>query len=259
MNQNVLNGVYQGACRFVKDNSPTILSIFAVVGVIGTSVSVGKATIKASNKLSDATKEKGEDLTNLEMLAIITPVYIPSILIGGGTIACILGANILNQRAQATLASAYGLVDQSFKEYRKKLIELHGEEMDQEIRTEIARAHCDYHVIGLDYPDQKVSWYEPYSNRYFEMYEREIIDAEYHLNRNFILAGSQSLNNWYNILGLEPIKKGDDIGWRVCDGYLWIDFEHALQHKPDGTEYYILQPLFAPMTEEEMEECGYSL
>jgi len=259
MNQNVLTNVYYATRKFVKCNASTILSVLAVGGVVGTSVSVGQATNKASKKLKDATDAKQEPLNNIEIIATITPLFIPSILIGGTTIACILGANILNKQSQAALASAYGLADQSFKEYRKKLIELHGEEMDQEIRSEIARNHCDYHVIGMSHPDQKVTWYEPYSDRYFEMYEREIIDAEYHLNRNFIIGGSRSLNDLYEMLGLDPTEKGDEIGWCVCDGYMWIDFEHELQHKPDGSEYYILQPVFAPMTEEEMEECGYSL
>ena len=259
MNQNLLNNVYYSARKFVKCNSATILSILAVGGVVGTSVSVGRATNKASKKLKEAADEKGETLNNVEVITTVAPVYIPSIIWAGGTIACILGANILNKRAQATLASAYGLADQTFKEYRKKLIELHGEEMDQEIRTEIARNHYDYHVIGMEHPDQKVTWYEPYSNRYFEMYERELIDAEYHFNRNFIIGGSRSLNDLYEMLGLPATKKGEDIGWCICDGYMWVDFEHELQRKPDGTEYYVLQPVYPPMTEAEMEECGYSL
>lgn len=259
MQQNVFNNVFRGTQKFLKCNGATILSVFAVGGVVGTSVSVGVATNKASKKLKEATDVKGESLNNLEIIVNVTPIFIPAILLGGTTIACILGANILNKQSQAVLASAYGLADQTFKEYRKKLIELHGEEMDQEIRTEIARNHYDYHVIGMEHPDQKVLWYEPYSNRYFEMYERELIDAEYHLNRNFIIGGSRSLNDLYEMLGLPPIKNGDTIGWCICDGYMWIDFEHELQHKPDGTEYYILQPVYPPLTEEEMEECGYMM
>lgn len=259
MQQNVFHQVFKGTQKFLKTNAPTILSIFAVGGVIGTSISTGRATNKASIKLKEATDTKGESLNNIEIIANIAPIFVPCLLWGGTTIACILGANILNKQSQAALASAYGLADQTFKEYRGKLIELHGEEMDQEIRNEIARNHYDYHVIGMEHPDQKVTWYEPYSNRYFEMYERELIDAEYHFNRNFIIGGSRSLNDLYEMLGLPATKKGESIGWCVCDGYVWVDFEHELQHRPDGSEYYILQPVYPPMTEEEMEEVGYSL
>lgn len=259
MKQNVLDKVFYGTVKFIKQNSPTILSFIAVGGVVGTSVSVGKATNKATKKLERVRKSKGEKLNDLEIIAVAAPIFIPSILIGGSTIACILGANVLNQRRQAALVSAYALADTTFKEYREKLIELHGKEMDEEIRGEIARNHYDYHVLGIEHPDQKVTWYEPYSDRFFEMYERELIDAEYHLNRNFILGGSRSLNDLYEMLGLPAIPKGDKLGWCVCDGYMWIDFEHVLQKDYDGKEYYILQSVFPPMTEEEMEECGYML
>lgn len=259
MKQNVLDQVFYGTIGFIKKNSPSILSFLAVGGVVGTSISVGNATNKATKKLELVREEKGEKLNNIEIVRVTAPIYIPAILIGGSTIACILGANVLNQRRQATIASAYALADQTFKEYREKLIELHGKEADEEIRGEIARAHCDYHVLGINYPDRKVKWYEPYSDRYFEMYERELIDAEYHLNRNFILGGACSLNSLYEMLGLPATDEGERIGWCVCDGYMWIDFEHVLQKDRQGNEYYILQPMFPPMTEEEMEECGYML
>lgn len=259
MNQNVLNNVYKSARKFVRCNGATILSVIAAVGVVGTSVSSGRATNKASKKLKEVTDTKGKPMNNIEIITTITPIYIPVVLWAGSTIACILGANILNKQSQAALVSAYGLADQTFKEYRKKLIELHGEEMDEEVRAEIARCHYDYHVLGIDCPDQKVTWYEPYQNRYFEMYERELIDAEYHFNRNFTLGGSRSLNDLYEMLGLPYTRKGEKIGWCVCDGYCWVDFEHVLQRNKDGSEYYILQPVFPPMTEEEMEECGYCL
>ena len=52
---------------------------------------------------------------------------------------CIFGSNVLNKRQQASLASAYALLDTSFKEYKKKVIDLYNEEADIEIRNEIAK------------------------------------------------------------------------------------------------------------------------
>lgn len=259
MKNNVLNEVFCKSVSLIKRNAPTILSICGAVGVVGTAISSGRATIQVEQKLKKASKEKGDTLNDLEVVSILLPAYIPTFLFGLSTITCILSANILNKRMQASIMSVYALADNTFKEYREKLIELHGEEIDQEVRGEIARSHYDYHVLGIEYPDRKVLWYEPYSDQYFEMFEREVMDAEYHLNRNFILGGSQPLNALYEMLNLPATKYGEKVGWCVCDGYMWIDFEHELQHKPDGTEYYILQPIFPPMTEDEMEECGYSL
>lgn len=49
------------------------------------------------------------------------------------TITCLLASNILNKRTQASLMSAYAILDQSYKEYKNKLIELYGEEQHNEI------------------------------------------------------------------------------------------------------------------------------
>lgn len=229
----------------VRLKIPTILTCVGAIGVVLTSVSASKATLKADKLLKEATNSKKEELTTSEILKIVTPIYVPSILIGASTIACIFGANILNKRAQASLASAYALLDEAFKEYRKKLIELHGEEADIEIRDAIAREHCNYHQIGLDTPDTKMKFYEPISDRFIYAYEKEIMDAEYHLNRNFVLRGYSPLNEFYKFLGLPETEEGDKLGWSCDYGYCWIDFEHRLVEN-DGDPYYRIVSIFAP-------------
>lgn len=257
MNTTIIKKNINHICKFVKCNAPTILSGLSVIGVVSTSITVGLATQKSMKRLDNLNKE--DKASKPKVILAVVPPFIPAFLMGGSTIACILGANMLNQKTQASLIGAYMLADNSFKDYRKKLIELHGDEMDQEIRGEIAREHCNYHVLGLENPDKKVLWYEPYSETYFELYEREVMDAEYHTNRNFIMAGSITFNGFLEMLGLPSMPNGDEIGWCICDGYMWIDFEHELMHKPDGTPYYMVQSIFPPSTEEELEECGYGL
>ena len=59
---------------------------------MATSVLVGKATFKASEILEETKKEKGGKLETMEAVKLVAPVYIPSIVMGASTIACILGA-----------------------------------------------------------------------------------------------------------------------------------------------------------------------
>lgn len=92
--------------------------------------------------LNEAKKEKGEPLTKLEMVKIAGPLYIPSILIGVSSIACIVGSNVLNKQKQAALVSAYTMLDQSYKEYKNKVIELYGDEADKAVEEELAKDHC---------------------------------------------------------------------------------------------------------------------
>lgn len=232
---------------YLKHKTPTFLTFLGAVGVVATAVLASMETPKALRLLKEASDEKGEELSKLETVTIAAPVYIPSILTGAATITCIFGANVLNQRQQASLASAYALLNNYHKEYRNKLIELHGEEADEEVRTAMAREHCDYHQIGLDTPDGKVLFYDEISGESFYRYEREIMDAEYHLNRNFVLRGYASLNEFYQFLGLPKTEYGDSVGWTVTDGYSWIDFEHHLIPGDDGgPDIYSIDMIFPP-------------
>ncbi len=73
------------------------------------------------------------------------------------------------------------------------------------------------------------------------------MDAEYHLNRNFVLRGVASLNEFYAFLGLPETRYGDEVGWTVADGYSWIDFEHRLVSRDDGgDDVCVIDMLFPP-------------
>ena len=87
----------------------TLLTFIGVVGVIATAVMAVKDSTKARNLLIDAEIDKGCDLSTKEKIIVAAPAYIPTVVVAGATIACVLGANILNQRSQASLMSAYAL------------------------------------------------------------------------------------------------------------------------------------------------------
>lgn len=127
------------AVNFVKRNSATILTCTGAVGVVATSVLTAKATIKAVDILEAAQKEKGEELTRSEKIQVAAPIYIPPALLGIGTITCIFGANILNKRTQASLVSAYSLLDRSYKEYKDTVNDIYGEDADATIEKEMIK------------------------------------------------------------------------------------------------------------------------
>lgn len=102
-----------------------------------------KATPKAVKLLEKSEKEKGEKLTKIEAVKTAAPAYIPAAILGLSTIACIFGANILSKNSQASLASAYAVLDRSYKEYRNKVNELYGEEAEDKVKNEIANDHYE--------------------------------------------------------------------------------------------------------------------
>lgn len=118
---------------YLKRNIPTILSVLSAVGLVATTVSAIKVALEIEENKKKAEEEKGEKLTKLEVAQITIPKMLPTMLLGTTTLVCIFGANTLNRRHQASLASAYGLLDQSYKKYQNKLIELHGTDIHDEV------------------------------------------------------------------------------------------------------------------------------
>lgn len=248
-----LKKMFHRACWNLKRSSPAILCCIAAVGVAGTAVAAVKATPKAMKLLEEATEEKGEALNKVETVATVAHLYAPAAAVGAGTIFCIFGANALSRRSQAGLMSAYALLSGYHKEYRNKLIERYGAEADAEIRNAIARERCDYHQIDSDVPDRKVIFYDEISGNSVLRYEREVIDAEYHFNRNFAMRGYASLNEFYEFLGLPKTEYGETVGWSVYSGIMWVDFEHRLIDNDDGgPACYSIDMVFSP---DILEDC----
>ena len=238
---------------FLKHHSPTILTCIGAVGVVGTAVTAVRATPKAIKLIEQTEYEGKEELTKLEIVKLAGPAYIPSILIGVSTIACIFGANTLNKRQQAALVSAYALIDNSYKEYRSKVKELFGEETDVKIMEAIAKDH----YVGVpgcgsvDTNGDKYLFYEEYRGTYFESTMEAVLNAEYHFNRNFAMRGYASLNEFYEFLGLSETEEGSVLGWNsweLAEQYeaSWIDFDHYKTKMEDGMECYMISMPIPP-------------
>lgn len=236
---------------YLKRSSPTILSCAAVIGAVAASVMAVKATPKAMKILEEAEKDKGEELTKREIVIAAAPVYIPSLSIGLASVMCILGANVLNKRQQAALAGAYALMENSYKEYRNKVKELFGKDGDEKVRSAVAKDRYEAGDIDLSFGDGKELFYEEISGEFFERTRDEIVSAEYHFNRNFILRGYATLNEFYEFLGLPKTEEGEMLGWSLdvgfaFYGYSWVNFEHTPATMEDGLTAIIISMPFPP-------------
>ena len=257
-----LQRIVTNSKSYLKHNSSTVLTIIGTFGVIATSIMTAKATVKAFEIINEEECEKKRELTKKEVVVLAGPSYFPAILVGVSTIACILGANVLNKRQQAMLSSAYALANASFKEYKNKVKELYGEEAHNNIVSAIAvekakNSHvtaaymCGECDLSIDDNDEPRLFYDEFSERYFETTTEQVLEAEYHLNRNYILRGDASLNEFYEFLGLEKTDYGDVLGWAPLDeGMYWIDFNHRKVVLEDGLECYVIEMPFEPMTKE---------
>ena len=250
-----MNRLLSTSQKFLKKKSATILTCMGAAGVVATTVTAVKATPKALLLLDNAKEEKGEELSKLEVVKIAGPVYIPSIVLGVSTLACIFGVNMLNKRGQASLMSAYALLDSSYKDYKKKVDELYGSEAGNLIRTEIAKDKYEERPIeSID--DDKQLYYDYYSGRYFEATPYQVKRAEYEINRSLMTQDAAYLNEWYRLLGMETLDHGYDFGWSTCmnmDAYwqTWIDFHHERVVMDDGLECIIITFMQDPYPEDD--------
>lgn len=237
-----MNKLLYRSKRFLDRNAPTILTCVGGAGVIFTTVTAVKATPKALVLLENAEEEKGSKLTKLEVVKTAGPVYIPTIIIGASTIAAIFGANALNKHQRAALMSAYALLDNSYKEYKNKVAELYGDDVDDRIKKEIT---MDNYESDISISDGKRLFFDYQSLRYFESTMEDVISAEYYLNRNLANNGYTSLNDFYQLLGIPCTNLTEDLGWssdsgEMIFGAIWIDFEHEMVTMDDGLECCII-------------------
>lgn len=243
--------------RSLKQASPTILTCIGAIGVVATSVMFVKATPKVIFLLEQATEEKGKELTKLEVARIAGPVYIPALVIGASTIACIFGANMLSKHNQASLASAYAMLNQSYQRYRKAANSVYGYDADSKIKAQVAKetyVSADGHHIyspEVDQDSEHILFYESFSQQYFTSTMSSVLNAQYHANRNFTLRGDVTLNEFYEFLGIDKVDCGDDIGWSADElmesGIMWIDFENTRAVMDDGLECYVISSMFEPV------------
>ena len=235
---------------FMKRNAPTILTYAGGAGVITTAVMAAKATPKALRILEQAESEKGEKLTGFEKVKAAGPVYIPTVIMGAGTLACVFGANVLNKRDQASLASAYALLDNSYKEYKKKVAELYGEDTDTEIRNDIAKDK--YEEADIPRVEGFELFFDEFSGRFFRSTLAEVQRAEYEINRDLALQDWATINEFYDYLKIPHVDGGDIIGGSTpMNGEMywqpWVDFSNVKMVDDDGLEYYIVRMFQEPM------------
>ena len=231
---------------FLRRNSPTILTFLGAAGVVATSIAAVKATPKAIALLEKTKEEKGEELTKLEMVKVAGPAYIPAIAIGASTIACIFGANALNKKTQASIMSAYALLDTSYKQYKSKVKELYGENSDRNVKKEIAKDKFKNNDIHIN--NEKILFFDFYSLRYFESTERLVLKAENRVNELLKLYGRASLNDFYESLGMPTAYTGYELWWNVqkCPS---VEFIHDITTMDDGLECCVISMSVEPECE----------
>ena len=247
--------VYNGVKGQVQKHSPEILMGVGVVGVVTSTVMACKATMKLNDILEESkeTRDKIKEVENnpkyedkysqedakkdltinyVQTGMKVAKLYAPAVLLGGASLGCLLASNDILRKRNAALSAAYMTVDKSFKEYRNRVTERFGEEVEKEIRYGIKAEQIETTVVDEDGNEttvtETIKTMDPNLYSYYARFFDEASpywqnDPEYNLmflkaqqqyaNDLLRAKGRLFLNDVYDMLGIEKTKAGQVVGW----------------------------------------------
>ena len=249
--QNVVN-FFKGFKGSVVKHGPEILTGIGIAGMITTTILAVKATPKALEKIEEKKNELNVNiLTRKETLQAAWKPYIPAVVTGIASTACLIGATSVSARRTAALTTAYQLSTTALNEYKEKVVETIGEKKEQTIREKIAQDKVDKQPASKSEvfvaAPGGVLFLEPVSNRYFtsdiETIRKTVNDLNYRLTSG--MEEYISLSEFYDEIGLSHTSVSDDLGWNIGkDGQISIDF--PVTKTDDGRPCLMLDYMVSP-------------
>lgn len=264
-----LSSIANEAIFKIKKNSPAILLTVGVAGVVTSAVMAcvattklesiaveakdtlakidkavnGEVELKEGEEYTEEDKKKDITITYVQTGLKIAKLYAPSVAIGVASLVCILSAHSIMSNRAAALTAAYATIDKGFKEYRNRVIEKYGEDVDREMKyggkiveKEVEEVNEETGEVTIVKKNEFVCKPENISGyaRFFEEYTADddgitiknpnwTPSNEY----NIMFLKSQErfandllrtrkrlfLNDVYRMLGLPATKAGQVIGW----------------------------------------------
>lgn len=234
--------------KFVKENSPIILTGIAVAGVATTAFMAATAVPKALQILAEEQEHHEEPLTVKEQFFLTWHCYIPAAGVGVMTIACIIFSTSINNKRNATLLSAFTLSEKAFKEYQSKVAENVGTKEEAKVRADIVKDRIASNpppASVIFSGDGDVLFYEVATDRYFPSTVEKVRAAMNDVNVKIIHSDHASLSDFYYPLGLKTTGTSDDMGWNT-DNLMDIifDVEMADGNRPCIAITYTPAPIY---------------
>ena len=238
----------------LKKRSPEILVAVGVVGTVVSAVMACKATTKI-NTILDETKEQldkiheyagnpdvaekynAEDAKKDTAIVYgqagvkLAKLYAPAVGLGILSISSILASNNILRKRNMAISAALAAATQDFKDYRNRVIERFGKEVDHQLRYNIKAEEIEETVTdekgkekkvkkSIEVADLNASGYVKYftrSNPYWEedssYVEMFLRSQQNYANDKLKATGHLTLNDVYDMLGFHDSKAGMVVGW----------------------------------------------
>lgn len=275
-----VNGVASKTVMKLKKHSPEILVVAGIAGTVVSAVFACKATTKVAEILDETkgtldtihdgmetgaingqeyTTEDGKKDTVVVYAQTgmkLAKLYGPAIILGTLSITSILASNNILRKRNVALGAAYAAIDKSFKEYRGRVIERFGEQVDTELKYGIkAKKFEEIEVDSETGKEKKVkktvmvadpnlqSDYAVYfdsKSRNYETnpdYNRMFLKAQQAFaNDKLQTRGHLFLNEVLDDLDLPRTPAGQIVGWTKDgpDGYVNFRIVEVERETEDG-------------------------
>lgn len=275
-----VNGVASKTVMKLKKHSPEILVVAGIAGTVVSAVLACKATTKVAEILDETkgtldtihegmetgaingqkyTTEDGKKDTVVVYAQTgmkLAKLYGPAIILGTLSITSILASNNILRKRNVALGAAYAAIDKSFKEYRGRVIERFGEQVDTELKYGIkAKKFEEIEVDPETGKEKKVKKTVMVANPnlqsdyavYFDSKSRNY-ETNPDYNRMFLKAqqafandklqtrGHLFLNEVLDDLDLPRTPAGQIVGWTKDgpDGYVNFRIVEVERETEDG-------------------------
>ena len=258
----------------LKKHSPEILVAAGVIGTVTSAVMACKATLKV-NDIIDETKETIEDIhycigkglkttdgeeytqevANKELTIVyiqtgwkFAKLYGPAVLLGVASIGCMVGSNHILRKRNIALGAAFTAMDKSFKEYRGRVIEKFGKDLDRELRfntkakqieetvvdengkestvtktVEIVDPNVTHSIYSVVFCEGNTGW-----TKNAELNKVFLLQQQNYANDKLRLNGVLTLNEVYDMIGAPRTAYGQLAGWVYTEdssvGDNFVDF-----------------------------------
>lgn len=228
--------------NFFKNNSSTILTVVGSIGVGVTAIMSARDTIKAHKRIQYERGYQNKEFNTKEKIKIAAPCYIPTVISGISTILCICGANKINKDIQKSLTGAYLLLDQSYKEYRKSVKEVHGEDGELNVVKNIVNKKAEESHITKE--DDVDVFFDFFGLQFFYSRLSTVYEAEKAANELLRTYGYVSMKTVCALFGEDVVATDNLLGWSLAAGreygYDSIELEVTRMPREDGSEFYII-------------------
>lgn len=253
MNKNSMSALFKNIKMGASKHSPEILTSLGIVGMITTTALAVKATPKALNLIEDRKKElemsPRDSLGAVETVKVTWKCYIPAVITGATSIACLISASSVNVRRNAALTAACNLSAAALSEYKEKVVETIGERKEEAIRDKVAEEQLKKEPVNqsaiIVTGNGKTRCFDTITKQRFMSDIESIRKIVNDLNARMVKGDDYiSLNEFYYELGLDGVSIGDELGWNICRGQIEVEFSAQLD--TDGVPCIVIDYVVAP-------------